>query len=311
MVSELSSALDYLLRYFELKMVIRHQDIEIIPVDFVWTREVGKQLEMDTNNVELNNNIDATMIIIAVNTIAQGYEAMKDMCQGPCRPNQNGASPVLRETPHFMDVIGCFLANYTNKNSVLNKDNMLYTIKELKQSINQAEFRIVKFLSAVVEGASQEKISEVTSSLDESILFRNLDRAYKLCVKGSWRARKLAKVLAVAYMSLLLTLADNTELSDHNPLRSDNMQTWIKKWSSDGYDTSAFIASVEIMDKNGQVDRVYFPIPDFVNKYWSYPEVQLCKDEIMWDVVRTSPEEKVSKINTNADKIIYDVKLDI
>ena len=34
---------------------------------------------------------------------------------------------------------------------------------------------------------------------------------------------------------------------------------------------NTFIASVEIIDKNGNVDRVYFPVPDFAVQFWTYP----------------------------------------
>jgi hypothetical protein len=39
---------------------------------------------------------------------------------------------------------------------------------------------------------------------------------------------------------------------------------------------------------------VYFPVPIFVSKYWSYPEVQKAKEELIYKNNRESPEEKLA-----------------
>lgn len=39
---------------------------------------------------------------------------------------------------------------------------------------------------------------------------------------------------------------------------------------------------------------MYFPVPIFVSKYWSYPEVQKAKEELIYKNNRDSPEEKLA-----------------
>lgn len=44
------------------------------------------------------------------------------------------------------------------------------------------------------------------------------------------------------------------------------------------------------------VQRTYFPMPSFCSQYWSYPEVQNAKEELLTNINRDSPEEKISDL---------------
>jgi hypothetical protein len=116
---------------------------------------------------------------------------------------------------------------------------------------------------------------EISSALDESILLDNLNRIYSQIDIGSKIDRALTKQTSVAYLSLLLQLADAQEIAEGTTIRTDNIKAWMEYCGDRGHDLSQFVASVEIMGKNGQVDRVYFPIPDLVNKYWTFPGLEL------------------------------------
>ena len=53
---------------------------------------------------------------------------------------------------------------------------------------------------------------------------------------------------------------------------------------------------------------MYFPVPLFVSKYWSYPEVQKAKEKLIYDNNRNSPEEKLADFYSGMDGIILVMK---
>ena len=71
------------------------------------------------------------------------------------------------------------------------------------------------------------------------------------------------------------------------------LESWKIDCLENGYNINSLVASIEIVNANGQLERVYFPIPLFVLKYWSYPETQRSKEDLLMIVSRDSPEEKI------------------
>ena len=205
------------------------------------------------------------------------------MCQGPITLNQLASTGSLRELPVLTDALGTFLKDVKPSGRLLTMDKkaifesrrdgylQLMGSKKLIKALKRLELSVIWFILSLTEGVSQERILTVASSLLESVLFDSLQRNHTDMTRGKYKQRPHAKRMTVAYLSLLLKTADAMEIAEGSTARTDNVVAWQAKCAEEGYDINNFIASVEIVDKNGNVDRVYFPIPDFVNSYWMYP----------------------------------------
>jgi hypothetical protein len=276
-VTDVASTQDFLLRYFALKMVsrdgfIQNEEPEVV---FNWTRDFVKPTAP-----RLNFAVGAVTLLHLLDTISGGFAALKDICQGPCTPNQLSALPALREIPALLDVIGTFLSDephrsiFTRTRAKLNTGYEALTNDEnMMRVVKRSELNAVRFLLSQVEGASQDRILFLGEQLNEGVMFDNLDRLYKRMFDRRERKQRIAaKTAVVSYLALLFTIADAQEMTEDGiTTRSDNIKAWQEKCAEEGHNTAGFLASVEIIDKNKSIDRVYFPVPEFVKHYWSYP----------------------------------------
>ena len=288
MVSVIASTVEFLARYFQVKMVKNdiHDDDDdddtsrliSSTTSFVWKKDFKPSA-----SPLLNDRRGVESIIQVLVVLSSGCVALKNMCQGPCIPNQLSANAAANGLPGVLSVLGTFLSHEkrTTIDSLLfgqkvdpsfsEEYNMFLSNKLLLRTAKTLEVDIVQFLVAMLEGVSQERVLEVGTKFDEDVLFFNLDRVYKNMLHGSYRDRCSSKGAAVAYLSTLLTIADAQEISQSVSGRSKNIEAWRMRYLGEGRDISEFLVSVEIIDKNGNIDRKYFPKPDFVKNYWNYP----------------------------------------
>lgn len=310
MIAVVSSTIEFLSRYFQIKMVKNEKHNQSIVLStsttstpFIWEQDSHKTVNQ---SLLLNDQRPIESIIQVLEVISAGCVALKNMCQGPCILNQLSANAALNGLPDLLSVIGVFLSHEkkTTVESLLfgPKSDPLYSeeyntflrSKLLLRVAKTLEIDIMRVLIALLEGSSQERILDIGAKFNESVLFFNLDRVYKNMNRSGYRDQISSRTAAVAYLSSLLTIADAQEIFQGISVRTKNIVSWQNKCSREGRNTSEFLISVEVIDKNGNIDRKYFPKPDFVKNYWNYPEVATAKDQVMHEVLRTSPEEKMT-----------------
>jgi hypothetical protein len=153
-------------------------------------------------------------------------------------------------------------------------------------------YRYFFHLSAFLEG-NQPIITETLGiQLDDGILLQNMDNSFKETARDIYDS-EMKKNTAVLYLTIVSTLA-STRKEDSSVIIDDLLENWKKVSFEEGRNVDILFASVEINGKNNTVQRAYFPIPDFVNQFWFYPETQKAKNELVLRVSRESPEEKIS-----------------
>ena len=64
---------------------------------------------------------------------------------------------------------------------------------------------------------------------------------------------------------------------------------------------------IEIINGNKNIDVVYFPIPQNVIKYWRTSIISNYRDELIDNVIRDNPEEKVKDFFAKSELLIYAV----
>ena len=64
----------------------------------------------------------------------------------------------------------------------------------------------------------------------------------------------------------------------------------------------------EILNNDRNLEVVYFPIPTIVNKYWEKGIIQTQIDELLSEVTRENPEEKVRDYMRMFEDIIKQVR---
>lgn len=203
-------------------------------------------------------------------------------------------------------------------------------VASLVSLAEQAELSCLRFLLALLEGGDDNIFAQVERALDKAIFFRSLDSAFRrvlvadqgiayevalattaeALVSREVRVNASARVKStfVSYLTLASYLATANKRTTSVQASTESFRFLLEEWadqcSRSGHDTATVLASVEVIGIDNVIERVYFPIPDFVKKYWSYPEVQLAKDDVMWTVNRDSPEQKVAHFFTLIEGLI-------
>lgn len=161
-------------------------------------------------------------------------------------------------------------------------------------AIDTEESFVLIALSFFEESESHDNAALVAESLRLDILLQNVDCAFKR-LDGADAA--VSRV--VHYISLLDTLT--MLVPSHAPF----LKEWYKSCADEHRNPRDLFGSIEIIKERGTLQRIYFPVPKFILKYWSYPEVQAAKHDILENVVRTSPEEKLASFLEEMKKTIF------
>ena len=175
----------------------------------------------------------------------------------------------------------------------------------LHRLAKRSEESIVSLALCYFEVSEQKTLAvQVAESFSFAMVLQNTDNAFKkrafsdssACVYGSSNNSNsddeeddsIVKRV-VAYITLL------DALKELQPRYSSCLSNWYheRATSADKDDPRKLFGSIEILDIQGRLRRVFFPVPKFVLKYWSYPEVRLARDALLQNVSRSSPEEKI------------------
>ena len=153
------------------------------------------------------------------------------------------------------------------------------------------EFSCIRMLLALMEGSDKHIISTLKSSLNEGILLQNMENVYYNGLQHRNKNDK-SQALFVLYLTLIETLASEEDSSSYG--LDDLLSTWKDECRRAGGDVDSLVASVEIVGKNNSIQRTYFPMPEFCSRFWSYPETQKAKEDLLANINRDSPEEKIA-----------------
>jgi hypothetical protein len=176
-------------------------------------------------------------------------------------------------------------------------------LKVLKTISKDTELSCLRMLLSLLEGDNVLVTDYLRDAMDDSILLQNMENVYKHTFARRYEAALLStssvseletnRTTAVLYLTLISTLASTSDENDAVVI-DDLLASWKERCVREGRDVDALVASVEIIGKNGTVQRAYFPVPTFVTQFWQYPETQNAKNELIAKICRDSPEEKVS-----------------
>lgn len=169
------------------------------------------------------------------------------------------------------------------------------------EQVKKAEGRCLSVILAFFSFGAPQNIADMSSKFDDGILTAQLNNSFQSISKGSGKS-DLTSATAVSYLSIL------ERIGVQFPETRELLNGWETKMMRRGMDPKRVFGAVEIINKQGKIQRLYFPIPQFVLMYWPYPEVQKMKDKIVLQVSRASPEEKLADFRQWMDRIIKVMK---
>jgi hypothetical protein len=159
----------------------------------------------------------------------------------------------------------------------------------------ETEICCLRMILALLEGGDMTRGRKISGYLNNGILLQNMDNVYNNTFSGGYDDITLSRSTAVLYLTLISTLA-SLEPDDDSFGMDDLLKNWKEDCEKEGKNVDLLAASVEIVDGDNKIQRAYFPVPDFVNQFWQYPETQKAKKDILETISRASPEEKLAVI---------------
>lgn len=210
-------------------------------------------------------------------------------------------APYIRRCKKQWEEIYSF-KNTFSRNKKTSVDILGIDLDLFKELFAEAEQSCLRMINAMLDGDSETVVDALIESLDQGILLQNMDNLFQMSLKAPKHKQIVLKDNICFYLSLLSTLSSFVDKP------SAALDEYIDQWKLDciqaGHGINNFFAAVEITSPSGILQRVFFPIPDFVLQYWSYPRVQQAKERALWSVSRESPEDKLADFYLKMQGII-------
>ena len=210
-------------------------------------------------------------------------------------------APYIRRCKHQWAEVNS-IKNKFSKNRKTSIDLIGIDLTLFIRLFADAEQACLRMMNALLDGDSEYVIDALSDSLDESILLQNMDNLFKICLRSPSDKQKILKENISFYLGLLSTLASFVDKP--TAILDKYIDQWKIDCINDGNNINNFFAAVEITSPSGILQRVFFPIPDFVLEYWSYPRVQQAKESALWSVSRESPDDKLADFYDKMQGII-------
>jgi hypothetical protein len=170
----------------------------------------------------------------------------------------------------------------------------------IRRLAKRTEESILSLVLCYFEVSEQKNLTVgVANSFNFAMVLQNTDNAFKkrACAYSSYiheyDTDEADDDSIVKRVVQYITLLD--ALKELHPRYSSYLSAWYQEraTSADKDDPRMLFGSIEILDIQNRLRRVFFPVPKFVLTYWSYPEVRLARDALLQNVSRSSPEEKI------------------
>lgn len=175
---------------------------------------------------------------------------------------------------------------------------------DLFQSIvRKAEYNVLRLLLATLDFSTEEQAKQLTSTFNDGILIQNMDNLFRKIDRLNLGSRKdEATSTTVAYISLIEAIGIRFPETD------DLLTNWDEDYNKRGIRPKSIYGSVELIGPDHRLRRLYFPVPNFVLQFWSYPEVQKTKNDIVMRVDRSSPEQKIGDFLQHMNRLYVVMK---
>ncbi len=161
----------------------------------------------------------------------------------------------------------------------------------------------LRLILSALEVAPRADMADFAGKFTDSILVQNLDSSFKKLVWTFLSNKDRLTSTTVAYVSLIESIGRVNKFTD------DLLTEWDSSFQGIVVTKPKSIyGSVELVDETGRVRRLYFPIPSFVSQFWTYPEVQKTKEAVVYEVNRSSPEEKIGDFLTQMSRLTVVMK---
>lgn len=157
-----------------------------------------------------------------------------------------------------------------------------------EETARRMEEKCLAMVLAYFEVAESHQSYEMALHFHDGLLMQNMNCTFQKIFSGGISANDKFASSAVAYTSLVETIGD------YFPETQELLNEWEEQSLQQGKDPKKIYGVVEIVGKHNRLQRLYFPVPTFVSRFWPYPEVQKMKDTIVLQVNRQSPEEKLA-----------------
>ena len=170
-----------------------------------------------------------------------------------------------------------------------------------------AEDEILRLITAFYE-LSENKLfrNEVTHHLKVGYIFQSMDNTFMLSQKtiyiGSTSRQQDYVARTVSYITILRLMGETDQHVE------SLLENWFLKCESMGYDPKGLYGCIEVVEESKNLSRLYFPVPQFVKKYWSFPEVTLTKEKIVYEVNRANAEEKISDFLEQMERLSFSME---
>lgn len=199
------------------------------------------------------------------------------------------------------------------------RDEFEVQAEKLLHEARKMEIRMLMFLSGLLEGETDDDvIMAMIASLPPLTLISLLNLHWQTELKSK-RARLMG---ATASRHTDDTAQDETELTflyfstlqllteDHiGGSGAERLRSIYRKWiKDDGRDIVRYARKIEIIDADGKLGRVYFQMPEFINLVWRSTVVEQHKRDLLFEVNRDSPEEKLKDFWLRIDNFIAVLK---
>lgn len=167
----------------------------------------------------------------------------------------------------------------------------------LRDIMRKAEYACLRLLLSCLEFADDQQSMDLLTRFNDAILVQNLSTVFHGLRSARGDEKDQLTSTTVAYVSLIESIGIYFKGTD------ELLTLWDKDMQSKGVRPKSIYGSVELVGADRRLRRVYFPVPMFVTTFWSYPEVQKLKEEIILEVNRNSPEEKIADFLTQITRI--------
>lgn len=177
------------------------------------------------------------------------------------------------------------------------------------------ELKMLMLLTGMVEGETDVNVAEhILEKLDAQTLVAllNVHWQRQMAIKRRTKVssqispvleqqKQEEKDLAFQYFALIDTLVDDALETN----AAANLRKIYQKWiAAEGKDIVASIRSIEILNEDGMLGRVHFQMPEFVQLVWTSNDVEEVKQEIVTQVKRDNPEEKLKDFWLRTEELI-------
>lgn len=200
-------------------------------------------------------------------------------------------------------------------------NNIYSDIEDLTKTGLETEQSLVSFALSLVEGGDvpDEVMDNVCANWNSSVMFGN-------AINWSGRTKEthfnhqqfhmsnlnmarndvsVIRRLGIQYHILIETIADTDKLG----------LSFKNKWHELGmmrkldmtFNGIPKVGRVEVLGKYDQISVLYFPVPRIVLKCWLRPQVQACKNAILYPdniLKRSNPDEKLKDFMEQSDKLV-------